>query len=385
LIHPWERERPTVGPFREGAFTSRLHDRRVTSVLGLSLAATFTACFATGLLSHAIQNPPAWFVWPSRPANLYRVTQGIHVAAGLASIPLLLAKLWTVYPRLWTWPPVEGIAHAVERLSLLPLVGGSLFLLAGGLANVALWYPWPFFFPRAHYWSAWITIGALIVHVGAKAQVTAAALRRPHPAEPEGQGLSRRGFLSAVGAAVGVVTVSTIGQTVRPLAPLGLLAPRRPRVGPQGLPVNKSARSAGVTETARDPGYRLMVEGAVRTPISLSLEQLRSLPQHEAVLPISCVEGWSSSGRWRGVMLRELLDLAGARPDAQVTVESLQPRGLYRRSMVNPLHARDPDTLLALELNGQPLHLDHGYPARLIGPNRPGVMQTKWVSRLVVG
>ena len=44
----------------------------------------------------------------------------------------------------------------------------------------------------------------------------------------------------------------------------------------------------------------------------------------------------------------------------------------------------DADTLLALRLNGEPLHLDHGFPVRLIGPNRPGVMQTKWVGRLVV-
>jgi DMSO/TMAO reductase YedYZ molybdopterin-dependent catalytic subunit len=40
--------------------------------------------------------------------------------------------------------------------------------------------------------------------------------------------------------------------------------------------------------------------------------------------------------------------------------------------------------LLAVELDGQPLHIDHGFPVRLIGPNRPGVLQTKWVSRLVV-
>ncbi len=46
--------------------------------------------------------------------------------------------------------------------------------------------------------------------------------------------------------------------------------------------------------------------------------------------------------------------------------------------------AHDPDTLLALRVDGERLHLDHGYPLRLIGPNRPGVLQTKWVTRLVV-
>jgi DMSO/TMAO reductase YedYZ molybdopterin-dependent catalytic subunit len=119
-------------------------------------------------------------------------------------------------------------------------------------------------------------------------------------------------------------------------------------------------------------------------PAAFALDDLRALPQHEAELPISCVEGWSSSQRWRGVRVANLLELAGAGPDVHVRVESLQPGGLYRASVLNQLQARDPDTLLALEVGGEPLHIDHGYPAPLIGPNRPGVQQTKWVTKLVV-
>jgi DMSO/TMAO reductase YedYZ molybdopterin-dependent catalytic subunit len=52
--------------------------------------------------------------------------------------------------------------------------------------------------------------------------------------------------------------------------------------------------------------------------------------------------------------------------------------------VLSPAHAGDGDTLLALFLDGEPLHPDHGYPVRLIGPNRPGVLQTKWVSELRV-
>ena len=63
---------------------------------------------------------------------------------------------------------------------------------------------------------------------------------------------------------------------------------------------------------------------------------------------------------------------------------ALQERGRYNHSTLNRSHAGDGDTLLALELNGEPLALDHGFPVRLIGPNRPGVLQTKWVGRLVV-
>jgi DMSO/TMAO reductase YedYZ molybdopterin-dependent catalytic subunit len=68
---------------------------------------------------------------------------------------------------------------------------------------------------------------------------------------------------------------------------------------------------------------------------------------------------------------------------ASVTVSSLE-QGLYGTSEIAAGQARHPDTLLALEVEGEVLALDHGYPVRLIGPNRPGVMQTKWLSALEV-
>ena len=379
-------DRLRIGPLREGSFRSPLHSERLAAILGIALGVSFSICFVTGVLSHLIQDPPSWFVWPANPPWLYRVTQGLHVATGLASVPLLLAKLWTVYPRLWTWPVIEDVAHLVERVSLVPLVAGSLFLLFTGVANIALWYPWRFFFPAGHNWAAWITMGALVVHVGAKATVARRALARSggDGRDGSGVGLTRRGFLGVIAAATGLITVTTVGQTFRPLSRLGLLAPRRPGFGPQGLPVNKSAFSARVTESARDVRWRLTVEGNVARQLSLSLDDLHALEQQEATLPIACVEGWSASARWRGVRVADLLELAGAPEDVTVRVESLQEKGLYRASELNRLHARHPDTLIALELNGQTLHIDHGFPARLIGPNRPGVMQTKWVSKLVV-
>jgi DMSO/TMAO reductase YedYZ molybdopterin-dependent catalytic subunit len=209
------------------------------------------------------------------------------------------------------------------------------------------------------------------------------ALARERPSAAA-DGLSRRGFLAAVAGAVGAVTLATLGQTLRPLRAVSVLAPRDPAAGPQGLPVNKSARSARVLDKARDPGYRLLVEGNVRRPLALTLEDLRAMPHTEARLPIACVEGWSADAVWRGVPVRDLLELAGAPEGAAVTVESLQARGLYRRSELEPSHAADPHTLLATRVNGEELHIDHGYPVRLIGPNRPGVMQTKWVSKLIV-
>jgi DMSO/TMAO reductase YedYZ molybdopterin-dependent catalytic subunit len=384
---------PRVGPFRDDAFSSPLHSVRVASILGIALGVTFTICFLTGFLSHLIQHPPSFFDWPARPAWLYRVSQGVHVTTGIASIPLLLAKLWTVYPRFWTWPPLRSAAQAIERAALLPLVGGSLFLLFTGVGSIARWFPWKFSFPPAHYAAAWLTIGALIVHVGAKVGAARLALSSRavegsigSVAEEQGWGgLSRRGFLGAAFGGAAALVVATVGQTLRPLAAVSVLAPRDPRIGPQGLPVNKTASSAGVIDAASSDEWRLTVGGNVPNPLSLTLDEVRALPQRDADLTIACVDGWSAAARWRGVPVGELLRLAGAGEGSTATVVSLQrPGAAYASSDLNAGQIADPDTLLALELNGAPLHIDHGYPVRLIGPNRPGVQQTKWVASVEV-
>lgn len=364
------------------SFRSPLHSRAVAARLSLWLGVAFAICFGTGLISHFMQSQPAWPHWPTEPVNLYRVTQGAHVAAGLATIPLLTAKVWTVYPKLFSRPLARNALHAAERGSLFVLVAGAVFELATGLINTARFYPWAYFFTSTHYWVGWITIGALAVHVAVKLPVTRTGLGEKVGAERTPGSLSRRGFLTSVAAAGGVVTLVTVGQTVAPLAPVALLAPRRPHTGPQGFPVNKAAVQAGVTDLARDPAWRLHVAG--ERDLRLSLADLRDLPQREVDLPIACVEGWSASARWRGVPVADLLDAVGIPEDARIRVESLQPHGLYRESELGPAHTRDRRTLLALDLDGQPLHLDHGFPCRLIAANRPGVLQTKWVTRISV-
>ncbi|MFF5289906.1 molybdopterin-dependent oxidoreductase [Paractinoplanes globisporus] len=367
------------GPLREGAFRSRLRSERLTSVLGVALGVAFGVCFVTGLLSHLIQHPPGWFWWPSRPVWLYRVTQGVHVATGLACVPLLGVKLWSVFPRLFAWPPIRSIAHAAERASVAALVAAALFQVVSGVLNIAHWYaPMPFFFTTGHYWVAWLAVGALLVHVGVQLPVVREALRRRKDRPPEP---GRRALLTGVAAAAGLITLTTVGQTVRPLSGLGLLAPRRPGIGPQGLPVNKTAVAAGI---AVDAGYRLVLTGPAGET-SLGLAALNAMPQYTASLPIACVEGWSAGATWGGVRLRDLVTLAGGDPErATVLVESLQRTGRYRASTLPPEHVRDPLTLIALRIGGEVLHLDHGYPARLIAPNRPGVLQTKWVGRITV-
>jgi DMSO/TMAO reductase YedYZ molybdopterin-dependent catalytic subunit len=369
------------------AFGSPLRSQKLTAQLGLWLGIAFGVCFLTGLTSHYIQHPPSWFWWPSRPIWLYRLTQGIHVATGLATIPLLGAKLWSVYPKLFTWPPARNILHALERGSVAVLVAAALFQLVTGVLNVSRWYTaMPFYFTISHYLTAWLAIGALLVHIAVQLPTIRAGLSRRQAAEPtpEQPGLSRRGLLTTVAASAGVITLATAGQTIPALAPISVLGPRRSTLGPQRLPVNASAAATGVTHLATDPNYRLRLTGPAGTQL-LTLADLAALPQHTVGLPITCVEGWSATGVWTGVRIADLTALVGVPDgDAQVLVESLQRGGPYRASVLARPHARDPLTLLALRLHGEPLALDHGFPARLIAPNRPGVMQTKWVTTITV-
>ncbi len=337
------------------------------------------------MLSHWIQHPPGWFVWPAHPVWLYRVTQGLHVISGVAAIPLLLVKLWAVYPKLFERPMLGSPVRMIERVSIAVLVGAVIFQLATGLLNIAQFYPWKFFFTTTHYAMAYVAIGALAVHLGVKLPVIRDALSAPLKEEPEfgaPSPLARRTVLIGAGLASGTAALAMAGQTVPYLRWLAVLSPRS-GAGPQGLPVNRTAAAAGIEPMANDPNYVL----TVRVPSgerTFSRAQLAAMPQTTAQLPIACVEGWSASAQWSGVSLRELIWQAGGSADTDVRVVSLERSGIYGSSVVPALHTRDALTLIALELNGAPLNLDHGYPCRLIAPNRPGVLQTKWLSRVEV-
>ncbi|WP_405064123.1 molybdopterin-dependent oxidoreductase [Kribbella sp. NBC_01505] len=383
-------------PPTENSFRSPLHHPRVATVIGRWLAVAVLVCFLTGLFSHFTQETPAWLHIPTRPASLYRVTQGLHVLSGTVAVPLLLAKLWTVYPKLFAkppWPPSrEALVNILERGSILVLVAAMALELFMGYLNTLQWYPWPFPFKQTHYALGWIIIGALLVHIAVKLPLIRTHWRRTmadreqalEPATgslpPAITGLTRRGLFRTAAGAASLVGISTIGQSVPAFGPIAILAPRKPNIGPQGLPVNRTAHDAGVVGVAAD--WRFTIRGPQQ--LSYTLAELQQLPQSRSDLPIACVEGWSQGARWEGIRIRDLLHLCGAPATSRVRVVSMEKGGFYATTELPPEYAADPLTLLALRLNGGELALDHGFPARIIAPNRPGVLQTKWVHRLEV-
>jgi Oxidoreductase molybdopterin binding domain len=384
-------------------FSSPLRSTAVTARIGRLLGIAFGTCFVTGMLSHYQYHPWTWLPEPASPVWAYRLTQGVHVATGIATIPLLLVKLWSVYPNLFRWPPIKSIRHGVERLSVFVLVSSAIVQLFTGFFNALNWYPWPWPFVTVHRYLAYVVIGSILLHIAVKlpdikyglsakvadGDVLTEVSWDENPvshsnagtvAPPAPTGISRRGVMTAAGAGVGIVAVTTVGQTLTPLEPIGLLAVRQSPKGPQRVPVNRTAQQANVLKSAVDSGWTLTVDGP--RPFSLSMAEVLEMAVHEAGLPISCVEGWSVGATWRGLRLIDVVRRAGGDAGSTIRVHSLEKVGSYTTSVVQGPQVGH--ALLATHLNGERLDIDHGYPLRLISPNRAGVLNTKWLNRVEV-
>lgn len=414
--------RPPGGPFRREFWRSPVRGPWLTAVFGLVLLAGLSIVVITGLLSYAAYNPDLrgndltpgkglfgfyLFSWPTHPYWLYRVTQGLHVTVGLVLVPVLLAKLWSVIPKLFEWPPIKSPAQALERLSLLALVGGAIFEFVTGVINIQYWYVFPGSFYTLHLYGGWIFLAAFVVHVAFKFPKMREALHRrrlrdelridtehtePEPPDaddlvssnPAVPTISRRGVLGLVGASSLTLFVLTVGESLGgSFRRTALLAPRGqdPGSGPNGFQINKTAHQVGVTAAQTGSSWSLELVG--KTTIRLTRAQLLAMQQHTAYLPIACVEGWSTDNQtWTGVRLRDLTAMAGMSTPGSVYVESLQGSSGFGHASLRGNQILDSDSVLALKVNGVDLSLDHGFPARVMVPNIPGVHNTKWVTRL---
>jgi DMSO/TMAO reductase YedYZ molybdopterin-dependent catalytic subunit len=402
-----------TSPFQPRFWKSPLRGPWLTAVLGSLLLPVVGIVALTGFLSHAAYQPDlggnalvepdlpftTFFDWPTGPSWLYALTQGLHVNLGLAAIPVLLAKLWSVMPLLFRWPPARTPSEAIERAAVALLVASTGFLFATGVANIQYWYVFRFDFVKAHYYAAVVFVAALAVHLVMKVPVALRAYRsrgvlaplrsglaetRPEPdgdtvaAAPDPPTVSRRGLLAAVGGGSLALLVANAGQSVGgPLRQVAFLAPRREG----GFPVNKTAAGAKVSESMVGSDYRLLLRGG-SSEVTLTIDDLRALPQATHTLTLGCVEGWSTRQTWSGVPLAELARRAGVDEPEELLVGSLQPAGILREATLARGQVADARSLLALHVGGAELTLDHGYPARIIVPGLPGVHNTKWVGSL---
>jgi len=135
--------------------------------------------------------------------------------------------------------------------------------------------------------------------------------------------------------------------------------------------------------------WRLEVGGLVENELKLSLDDLRQLPSRTQITRHDCVEGWSCIGQWTGVPLARVLEKAKLKPQARYIAffcadnleQTLDGSGRYYEThdLIDAFH---PQTILAYDLNGKPLAVEHGAPLRLRVERQLGYKMAKYVMRI---
>jgi methionine sulfoxide reductase catalytic subunit len=133
--------------------------------------------------------------------------------------------------------------------------------------------------------------------------------------------------------------------------------------------------------------YRLEVTGMVENPLSLSLDNLRALPRQEQITLHHCIQGWTAIGQWAGVPMSEILDRCKPLPGARYLIfHSYQFHDSGKRYYegIDFEMARQPQTILAYEMNGEPLPIQHGAPVRLRVETKLGFKMVKFLRSIEV-
>jgi DMSO/TMAO reductase YedYZ molybdopterin-dependent catalytic subunit/thiosulfate reductase cytochrome b subunit len=246
----------------------------------------------------------------------------------------------------------------------------------------------------------------LVVIHGLPAELTVITLGSKRPDHGLGLGIG----LGIIAVIIGVQMVATmfslrhkrrtqhlLGRVVDPLERLLSRAARsrqrypRRKISPyfrvNGYPPTDPAYDAMVTNGFVD--YRLSVGGLVEQPVTLSLEELRALGVQSQITEHNCIQGWTGIAEWSGVPLARLVELVRPRPEARfivfyamddkgLTDEHEDRYGYFYGSLAIEL-AADPQTILAVGMNGVPLSPEHGAPVRLRAETQLGFKMVKWL------
>ena len=224
--------------------------------------------------------------------------------------------------------------------------------------------------------------------------------------------MNRRRWLAGVLGTLGAAALSACGQSTPPvvlqalrmaegltrraqrlLIPRDALAPEYDvsQISRDFRPNGSVDPAAADYVALRDGGfadYRLVIDGLVERPLSLSLEELRARPARTQITKHDCVEGWTSIGQWTGVRLETLLDEAGLKPEARYLVFycfdalSQSEDGVRYYESIDLIDARHPQTILAYDMNGETLGVPHGAPLRLRVERQLGYKHAKYIRRI---
>jgi len=198
-------------------------------------------------------------------------------------------------------------------------------------------------------------------------------------------GISGMGFLlSGCGAPLFNDVVNNLSEPLNQKVETLLFNPQKPvpefsksDIKPKELLIN-TFKDTPIIDQAK---YRLIVDGDVNNPLSLSMADIQALPLTSMIIRHICVEGWAAIVQWGGIRLREIVALA--KPKANAKFAYFKSADGYYESwdIASALH---PQTLLAYQKNGEPLPVDNGAPLRLASPIKLGYKQSKWVTQITL-
>ena len=155
------------------------------------------------------------------------------------------------------------------------------------------------------------------------------------------------------------------------------IAPEFPAdaIEPNALIIN-SFRGTPIIDSDK---FRLIVDGEVNQPLSLSMAEIQNMALTSIIIRHVCVEGWAAIVQWGGVKLRDIITLAQPKNTVRYAY-FVSADGYYESwDIASALH---PQTLMAYQKNGQPIPIENGAPLRLASPIKLGYKQSKWVVRI---
>jgi DMSO/TMAO reductase YedYZ molybdopterin-dependent catalytic subunit len=131
--------------------------------------------------------------------------------------------------------------------------------------------------------------------------------------------------------------------------------------------------------------WKLQVKGLVEQPLLLSLVELRAMPLKRQITQHCCIQGWSTFAEWTGVPLAEILERCRALPEARYLIfhsHQVDEQGCEYYGSLDIAEAKHPQTILAYEMNGAPIPINHGAPLRLRVETKLGFKMVKWLKSI---
>jgi DMSO/TMAO reductase YedYZ molybdopterin-dependent catalytic subunit len=291
----------------------------------------------------------------------------VAMVAGLG----VLGSAWALAGRRWHSQYLAlgfaALGWLVVAAILLPVCGVGFLGLNDGPTTPLVW-------------AALFAVYSVVLQLGGRT------------AEPESLDQGRRRMLGAIPIAIGAVSLGLLAFRLLPDWYKAIFTP--PEAGLRGpspeitpienfYVVSKNFSDPSVAEQ----GWSLGVSGLVDRPMRLSLTDLRALPRSTEYVTMACISntvggGLMSTGSFTGMRLRDLVAMASPKP--QGTWVAFRARDGYSESIPMALVQGAPEIMVAYELDGAPLPMNHGFPARMIIPGHYGMKGPKWLDSIDV-